>query len=303
VKQASTHPTALRGHVIALSVGLACVGLVADASAQKVGTGAGGRAVHVIRDTAAARTVATVYEGTFSYVRIETAEPGAAPSLHPVTVSTAALRQALGAVQFNDEALFNDDELAEIVPPLVVALGKATAGQDVSFAVPGRHTRPAFIAPHSVTTGRLFRTAEGLQLIVGLAQMPFESEFNATGVLIAFEPGRRSGPVDATVKLSMGDAASPLRRADWVTLALDAGAPAAAAANAPAPAAAPVSPAAAATAPVPAPAAVAPRPSADADALYRNISERLKTLQRLRDSGLITPQEYEEKRRQVLGEL
>jgi hypothetical protein len=52
-----------------------------------------------------------------------------------------------------------------------------------------------------------------------------------------------------------------------------------------------------------APAAAVPRPAPDADVLYRNVSERLKALQRLRDAGLITPQEYDEKRRQILGEL
>ena len=62
--------------------------------------------------------------------------------------------------------------------------------------------------------------------------------------------------------------------------------------------AAAVAPAPAATA-IPAP----PKPAADADTLYRNLSERLKALQRLRDSGLITQKEYEDKRRQLLNEL
>ena len=161
-----------------------------------------------------------------------------------------------------------------------------------------------------MTTGRLFRNADGLQVIFGLVRKPFESEFNATGVLIAFEPGRRAAPVDASQRLADADPINVMRRGDWASLVVATAAANAAPAAAPAvevaaPAAKGAAAAGAITAPAPgvAPAAAAPRPAPDADALYKSISERLKALQRLRDAGLITPQEYDEKRRQILSEL
>lgn len=272
--------------------------------AQKVGEGAGGRAVRVMRDSAAGSTVRVVYEGLFSYVRIERAEAGAPPNRHPVVLAPASLRAALATVQLRGEPLFNDSELDEIVPPLTTALGQASPDQDVSFAVPGRHGGFVVGATRSVTSGRLFRDAGGLQLIVGLAQKPFEAQFNATGVLIPFEPGRRAAPVDATVRLAALQTGASLRRGDWVSLSLDEVKAATAGAQAPAAAAPSAVAASAVQAASPAaPAASAPAATPDAEAVYRNVSERLKALARLRDAGLITPQEYEQKRRQILGEF
>jgi hypothetical protein len=297
--------------IVAASIGLACAALAIPAAAQQVGTGGGGRAVRIVRDSAASRTVAMVYEGLFSFVRIERAEPGAAPSLHPVNITVPALQRALGSVKLGSDPLFNDDELAEITPPLVAALGRVAPDQDISFAVSGKHMALGPLAPRTVTTGRVFRNADGLQVIFGLVRKPFESEFNATGTLIAFEPGRRAAPVDASLRLADADPTNVMRRGDWASLVVATAAANAAAAAAPAAEAAvpPArSPAAAGATTAPAPsaapaAAVVPRPAPDADVLYRNVSERLKALQRLRDAGLITPQEYDEKRRQILSEL
>ncbi|WP_211372998.1 SHOCT domain-containing protein, partial [Ideonella dechloratans] len=48
---------------------------------------------------------------------------------------------------------------------------------------------------------------------------------------------------------------------------------------------------------------VPPAPPADADAIARSVGERLKALQKLRDAGLVTEQEYQEKRREILKTL
>ncbi len=279
--------------LVGLSLGLASSLVAVPAAAQKVGTGAAGRAVNIIRDSAYPRTVAMIYEGLFSFVRIERSEPGAAPSRHPVSVSASVLQKALAGIQFRNEPLFSDDELAEIVSPLVTALARATPDQDVSFAVSGRHSALGPLVPRSVTTGRVFRSAEGLQLIIGLAHQAFEAEFNGSGVLVAFEPGRRATPVSPSLHLSGSEPGLTWRRGDWASFDLDG---MAAAAEPPPVTATPALRAA------PAPVA-APAPPADADARYRQISERLKTLQRLRDAGLITQQEYDERRRAILDSL
>lgn len=270
-----------------------------------------GRTVVVTPDSAVGRVVRVVYQGTYDRVRIELAEPGAAASLHPVPSLTAEqLRASMAALRLvggKSAELFNDEELAQIVPPLVRALAEITPQQEVTFAVTGRHGALGPLVERSVTTGRMFRTDEGLQLIVGLAQRPFESGYLATGLLIAFEPGRRAAPVDPAARLAPEGTAGQ-RRADWVTLAVGpvaaAAAPAAAppaAAAAPVPLAAPsavASPAPAA--PAAAPPATAPAPTTRTPAFLAEQEERLKTLKRLRDQNLITEEEYQQKRREIL---
>lgn len=293
----------------ALMLGAGAAALAQDAT--------GGRPRVTQPDSAAAQVLRTVYKGEFAYVRIERAQAQAAPGLHPVQLAPEVLRAALAALRIGkaaDEALFNDDELAEIVPPLVKALAELQPAQDLAFAVAGRHGGWTALAARVVTTGRMFRSAAGLQLIVGLAHRPFESQYRATGYLIPFEPGRRAEVVDPAAVISGMPLSVGAARPDWVTLTLapaaaQAAAPVSSPPPAPAPAATaaaaasvvPAAPAAAATAVAPAPAAAATR-SRDA-AFYEEQETRLRALKRLRDGGLITEEEYQQKRKQVLDQL
>jgi hypothetical protein len=276
---------------------LLCGGTLAQAQPTS-----GGRAQTIGRDSTVERVVRIVYQGQFSFVRIERAEPNAAPSQHPMVVTDGVLRAALAPLRnarVKDEPLFNDEELAEIVPPLVRALGEVKPDQDVAFAVAGRHSGWVALVPRSVTTGRLFRSADGLQLIVGLVQEPFESQFLATGYLRPFESGRRAAPFDKNVAIA--SATGVARRSDWVTVALAAEPPAPAVAATPAPAQAS---AAAVPATAAAPPAAAAAPSTPRDPAFLEEQERrLATLKRLRERGLITEEEYQQKRREVLSQL
>jgi hypothetical protein len=272
-----------------------------------------GRAMIVTPDSAAGRVVRTVFQRTYDRVRIEQSEPGApAAYAHPVaSVGTEQLRAALAALRRTDSRnaeLFNDDELASIVPPLVQALAEVTPQQEVTFAVAGRHGALGPLVERSVTTGRMFHSADGLELIVGLAHRPFEGQFLATGLLIAFEPGRRAAPVDPNLRLAPQGTLGQ-RRSDWVTLAVGPAAmaappavPAPAAAAPAAPAAAPAAPAAVAAplAPAAPPAAAQAQPGTRTPAFLAEQEERLKTLKRLRDQNLITEDEYQQKRREIL---
>lgn len=295
----------LRGLARCCALAACSAGLLATAPLHAQNGGPSGAALtpQVSRDSAAPRTVAMVHQGIFNYVRIERAEDGAAPNLHPLDITEEDLARMLSTVRLGTKPLLDKDDLDEIVPHLVVALGQATAQQDVSFAVAGKHSAFGLFAARDVTTGRLFNTADGLQLIVGLAHRPFEDQFKARGTVIPFEPGRRAAPLAGAVTLKVAASAGSLQRADWVVLRP------AATAQAPAPATMPATvPAPAAkAAPAAAPSGLSPvQPAASAtpaDARFREISERLKTLERLRDSGLITPQEYEQKRKQVLDGL
>lgn len=280
---------------------VSCAALLACAASVAFAQSPSGRAERFLPDSSADRVVSTVYADTHEYVRIERAEPGAAPSLHPAVVSSEQLRAALSPLRnaAKDEELFSEDELKTLAPALAKALATAQPNQDVAFAVTGRHGGFGPLVPRTVTTGRVFRTADGLQLITGMVWAQFEGQFRATGVRIAFEPGRRAAPVDASVRIAAPNGRNV--RSDWVSVLV---APPAAA---PVPAAvpAPVAPAAAPAAVAPAaPAAVAPPPQRPRDAgFFEEQEQRLRTLKRLHDNGLISDEEYRQKRYEVLQQL
>lgn len=285
-----------------LAAALLLAGTVAEAQLAPSAI-AGGRQVRLERDSAASRVVAKVYEGVFSYVRIEAREPGAAPNQHPFTIAPAALRAVLEQAEVGGakpEKLFTAKQLDEITEPLATALGRASAEQDVSLAVSDQFGLLGPLAPRQVTTARVFRRDGQLQLIVGLLRRDFESQFRGTGTLIAFEPGQRAKPVERGAKVAVAAGRGSVVRDDWIALSTTA-APAPAAAV---PAAAAVVPAAAAVAPATlAPAATPPAPPRDADTLYRSTADRLRALEKLYKDGLVSEAEYQEKRRQILREL
>ena len=282
--------------------------LSATLAQPDVGTPPGGQPIHILPTSTDKRVVATVYSGRYSWVRIETSESGSPPNQHPATVAPGELRTLLEQVQWVDEneALFSTKQLDEISAPLATALGRANAEQDVSFAVSDQFGFFGSLAQRAVTTARVFYREGQLQLIVGLARRNFESQFRATGLLIAFEPGQRAQPVDRYVKLSVPAGRGRVVRADWV--ALDVGGSAAARApvgatvpSVPAPQAPTLSaPAVSAGATA---ASAVPSAGRGAEEIYRGVAERLRALDKLRSDGLITEAEYQEKRRQLLRDL
>lgn len=292
-----------RAAVVRLLIGAltALAAAVGPAYAQTdPGTNASGLLVHMQRDTTYNRVASFEYNGPVAYVRIEAREPGSEANAFPYRIDPATLRAVLIAVQLpsakeRDQQLFNNDELDEIIPPLARALAKATPDQDVCFAVSGKHGSYAQLTGRSVTTARLFTKDGRLQVVFGLVRHDFDAELRGSGTLIAFEPGHRAGPIKFEPAVAINPALGASRRGDWLDLV-----PASALAQAlPAPAAVPAA-GAAVVAPQAAPAPAAPAAPA---ASYPVVSERLRTLQKLRDDGLISPQEYEAKRRAILDQL
>lgn len=279
--------------------------------AQQPVTGSG-RALTIGKDSAADRVVKVVYQGKYSYVRIENREPGAAENQHPVSVTPEVMRATLNQIMLKGrkpEPLLDDDELGEIAAPLAQALAQATPAQDVSFAVAGSHAGFGPLALKTVTTGRVFQQGGQLNIIFGLVRNEFEGQLRGTGYLIPFEPGQRAKVLSRGVELGAGPAI--VQRADWFKFDQLAAAPAAAAASTPAaaapmakPAAQPAAVTGAAAAPAAAPVAPASPPAATpADQMYSRTAERLKALQRLKDDGLISEKEFQEKRKAILAEF
>lgn len=297
--------------LIRSALGILVATLACAAAAQpQVGTPPLGHTVRITPTSTEKAVAAQVYSGRYSWVRIEAREGGAATNQHPVQVSAADVRALLAQVQWvgdPTEPLFSAKQLDEIAAPVASAFGRASAEQEVSFAVSDQFGFIGPLASRAVTTARLFRQDDRLQVIIGLGRRDFESQFRGTGTLIAFEPGQRGQIVDRNVKLAVAPDAGRQVRADWVALAMG---------REVAPTAPPTSAVAApGAAPPPSKAAVVPSPSPTvqpatppaaargADEIYRNVAERLRALDKLRSDGLISEAEYQDKRKQLLRDL
>jgi len=140
-------------------------------------------------------------------------------------------------------------------------------------------------------TVRLFVQGGRLQFIVHDARLEFYDTYRGTHTAPRFTYGARKAAGGVTVQSATATSA----RADWLAIPLQGTAPANAA---PAPAALAPAPAA----PAPAPAVTAPPPARKAldAAAAEDIERRLETLKRLRDKSLITEDEYQQKRKEIL---
>jgi len=231
----------------------------------------------------------------FTRIELVPREAGAEPNQHPATLQVDALRQQLAQIQSvgrnGAQPLFGTDELGELVGPLTQALGRAGPGDDVVLLSSARRAGDMLMSPTAVTA-RLFVQGGKLQFIVRDARLEFYDTYRGTNVAPRFSYGSRKAAGGVTLQ----SAAATNLRPDWLAIAPQ-GAVAANAAPAPAPAA---------LAPAPAPAttgsATAPAPARKAlDAAgAEDIERRLETLKRLRDRGLISEEEYQQKRKEIL---
>jgi hypothetical protein len=276
--------------------------------------------------------VSIVSQSKYGYVRIERAEPAAqGPNDHPASLAAAQVRSMLGKLKVrrggsDADAIFTEDELNELSAGLAEALAKAGPREDVVFAMHDRHGGTlGWFLPRTVTAGRAFYKSGALNVIFGEIHGQFEDQYLATGWLRPFVAGSRSGKgagewtVTSAEPLLYASAGRP----DWIQLAEGAAAapaasPASPASPPPAPIAAPrpaspgpaVAPASsppAATPPSPAraatPASPAPVVVPNRDNFYQDLEKRLSVLRGLRDKGLITEEEFNEKRKAILREL
>lgn len=229
----------------------------------------------------------------FTWVKLVPREAGSPPNDHPAAFARASLAARLGAVQLRapdgDTPLFAQKELAAILEPLCQAFASAGPDQDVQLLSTYRR-EGSVLNPATAATVRLFHQGGALQMIVHDARKDFLAEDHATEKKPAFTFGSRTAPGEVQV-LGPGTTS---QRPDWL------GFPdAPAAAPAPVPAAAP-----APAAPAPDVAAVQPAgPPAWDPAAFERQEQRLKGLKRLREENLISEEEYQEKRKQVLDAL
>ena len=235
----------------------------------------------------------------FTQVRLAPKEAGAAANQHPASIDAAALTTRLEAVEavtlHGTDALFDPDEVKDLVPVLVRALSLARPDDDVLLLSTAR--RGGKLVVPMALTARLFVEGDALQLIVHDTRVDFIEKYRNARIVPKFEFGSRAQKARAEIR----SAGAASKRADWLSIPLG-GLSAAAVPAAPVKPVAATAPAAATPAPAPAAAAQPAAPGSPA-AIGDEVEQRLIVLKRLRDKGLISEEEYQQKRKEVLQGL
>jgi len=241
-----------------------------------------------------------------SFERRKGAEAGT-PSGHPATLTEQQVTTLLGAVRLHPEKagqpakpLFTEDEINRLAPAIAGGLAVATPEEDLVFLTSGRRDFKELFG-RMANSGRVFIADGQFNIILGT---------ELSDALMYVRPGTK-----AFLNLSTGSRAKAakdvqlatvagglLKREDWVVLPLNLQAAPAATPAAATPAAASAAPAAAAVAAPAAAAAVSPA-DAESEAFFKKQGARLKGLQNMRDQGLITEEEFQAKRAEILKGL
>ena len=251
--------------------------------------------------------------GQLNYLKRVTKEPNAPANDQPVRLSPDMVRQDLMAVRLgHQESLFAMDEINGLVGPICAALAQAGPNEDLIVLSTSSRSR-SLLHQRTAITARLFVKDGQLNLILHDARLAFYDRYLATNQVPDFQYGSRTeaSPVQLEC-LGAGQV-----RGDWLTfpvvlevpktqekaMAFGTALPAPAAAMpAPAPAAAAAPVAAPTPAPAVTPAAPAAAPAKD-QAYYEQQQQRLRALKRMHDDGLITDDEFNAKRKELLEGL
>lgn len=224
-----------------------------------------------------------------TWVKLVPKEKEAALNAHPFRVEPAALQRQLEGIlvvaDSGEESLFVKEELALLAGPICEALGVAGPEEDLVLLSSFRRG-VGFMSPQLGVTARLFAQGGKLNVIVKETRLDFVSRYVMNNDKPNFQYGSRK--VQGLTRLR-GAGVQP-QRGDWIVLPVQAAeatpqpaAPAPQAAPAPSPASVPVQ-------------EKAKDPGTPAE-------QRLRTLKRLRDENLISEEEYQQKRRDILKEL
>jgi hypothetical protein len=237
----------------------------------------------------------------FTRVELVPREAGAEPNEHPASLSADALRDQLAQVRFvapnGSQPLLAADELADLAGPLSQALQRAAPTDDVLLLSSARREKGLLGAPTAVTA-RLFVQGGQLQLIVQDARFEFFDAYRGTNIAPRFRFGSRSAA--GAVKLEGTNALN--RRPDWLSIAAQASVQ---------PAAAQVKSLERGSAKDPANSQgqvqnqglIQEKAQDKTQEKGQDIERRLETLKRLRDKNLISEDEYQQKRKDLLQQL
>jgi hypothetical protein len=246
----------------------------------------------------------------YTTIELVAREAGAADNQHPWTIEHNTLHALLQQVQLvrggASKPLFAIDELNNIVPSLTDALAHARPDQDIALVSSARHEDNTFYSITAVTA-RLFVVDGHLNLIVHDPRVDFYDAARGTGMAPHFTVGSRTSEGTAPVQ----SPSATNKRGDWLVLAaVSAPVLPVAPQLAPPAAVAPVAPAAPVASLAAPPAAAAPvapapmvAPAAPAAPAPTDAEQRLLTIKRLYDKGLLTKSEYDKKRAEIIKGL
>jgi hypothetical protein len=291
------------------------------------------------RTSTPAQSDAVIWESDDQSVVLGPQDDGAPPNDHPVTLTPGAIEKMLSALRLThtDEdaeavplAVFTPEQIGILGAAMAEGLARARPSQDVMFSIVGAHrlSPGAFARRNRLTAGRAFFRDGHLNVIFGELQSPYRKKNVYGKVDEDFYPrnfGSRASAADLETKLIASTTAALHRgpdgeRSDWVVLdpalaraeAVPAPAPVEPPARSepsaePAPRAEPKPPAdVAPPTPVPVRPVAAPRPEPEPEPEPEDagdIEQRLETLKRLRDKGLISEDAYRKKMENILGDL
>lgn len=219
------------------------------------------------------------------FVRIESIEAGAPVNDHPASIPADALRAMLEDLRVKGTSIepasvFDTDELQGFVPPMANALSKAGPRQDVTFAVAGKRGLLGRFSGTTFTTGRLFVSDNQINVIFGQMHERYDNRDGTTPSDPPFEIGLRERRIEGTWRLETTGTCVRQRRADWIVAGVRC-----------------ISEAASATSSTPT--ATKPTGTGDENRL-RELEGRLRLLDRLKERGVVTEEEYRERRKAIL---
>ncbi len=255
-----------------------------------------GAAAGLFGPSAHAESNAVIWEGEDqSVVLAPQDDETAPPNDHPVTVAASDIERMLASLRlkYTDQEtplpVFTDEQVEILGEAFATGLKEAAPSQDIKFSIIGAHrlSPDAFARRNRVTAGRVFVREGKLNVIFGELQSPYRKK-NIYGRLdqdfYPREYGSRTVPAEqesilvASTGTSLRDDANGPRY-DWVVFDPDmAGA-------LPSPDSSPTE-------------ATAPEASG-----RDTIEQRLETLKRLREKGLVSEEAYREKVDEILEEL
>jgi hypothetical protein len=215
---------------------------------------------------------------------------------HPLDLTLDRLTAILESIDMRatdgekPEPLFTRSAVETLAPYLLQGLQQASPAEDVTFAVVGLYNALYGLAKSpKVTTGRVFYKEGRLNIIVGLVQQEVKDRDDRR--LVPFTPGSRlkAGEGEWNLLQHPGQHGFSLIRKDWVAFSDEWR-----------PSVAQIPVAEKSVTPV----KIAPvQPGKRNNDTLKPAADRLTTLNELRDKGLISMEEYREKRMEILNGL
>ena len=178
-----------------------------------------------------------------------------------------ALLGLKGSVEGGMRPLFNPDTATAFARGLVAALGTASPAQDALFLITTSAGFLGLFGNPLGNSGRAFIDRNGLNLIFGEIGVDFVGPYHIAGKVRKFEFGSRSEASHSQVTSSVGKQA----RSDWVVISIK-----------------------------PADGTKTPAVTGMDQNELEAQEQRLKRLKQLREKNLITAQEYEAKKAEIL---